>query len=266
MSAPIIRRYARTNLDPFNRRAFVAFTIAVIMLAIVDISSHGFIRGYVREAAGSIISAVSSVWNVTAESGFLMSGHQLALENAQLKTELAAYQSHDVEQKALEIENARMRALLHFPLKTHGIGASIMSSFRASPNGNFTISVGSRDGVAVGNLVMTDDGFVLAHVIEASARSSLAALYFSPGAVLDAQVDKAMISLDGEAKGTAHGRLSQGLPLAPGDVVTAPQTGNRPVGVVGAIKPQKSGAYNDVYIGYPQNIESISLVYVIANE
>jgi cell shape-determining protein MreC len=256
----MMNSYQRNNS---GRRKLLAATVLIIVLFLIDILSGGKIRAGVR-TLGSIVSE----WTGHATSGMVGSGFfasRAALEsqNHTLSEEVAQLQERAAALAVAEQENEQLRGIVHLAQKVPGVTAPVVSSLDVSPYGTFLIGAGSGDGIARGNLVLTEDGFVVGQVSDTSAHQSLVTELFAPGASVSAVADGTSVSLSGQGGGNARASVPRGIAIAPGDPVIAPGLGERPVGIVGEVASSSASASQDVFVRIPPNTSSLQFVYVI---
>lgn len=245
-----------------GRRALVIATLCALLILCADWLSGGIPRGLARGAVASVSSGASSSVDAVLRTGFFSSRASLAKDNAALRAELARLSAETVVVRMLEEENAALKALVSLVENRSGITAPVLSSFRASPYGTFTIGAGMEDGVRAGAVVSTEGGFVLGVVSEAGNNRSTVRAILAPSEAVDVLIGKTPGTIEGRGGGNASARVSRDAIVEEGDVVTAPTFGGRPVGVVGSIERSDSGAYADVFLRIPVNLDTLRYVFV----
>lgn len=184
-------------------------------------------------------------------SGGRAAGHSLfdgiaayfdaARQNARLKRELAAARVMLIESEARAEENRRLKALLDLSGMDEKpvVHARLIASSAASTRRFATLSVGSRDGVAIGMPVRAPAGLV-GRVLETGSSTARVLLVTDGESVVP--VRRAKDGLPGFAQGRADGTvqirlISLGInPLKPGDAfVTSGAGGLYPPGMPIAI-------------------------------
>ena len=246
-----------------------ALSLAVIAIAAVDGISGGALRNAARpllvpfaDFGRASIAAVSS-------GDFLESRAALIEENAQLRAERDRLVAEGAAFAALraDIESLSRMANVVKSEATKGneggVSAPVISSFRSSPYGTFLVGVGRLHGVNVGSLVLGDGGFVVGVVSDVSDASSVVRMVFAPGQTIDVVSGATGFSIRGRGGGNASAEVSREAPLEENDPVFAPTLGNRPVGVIGEIASSSASAYAEVYVVFPQNLNSIRYVHVV---
>ncbi len=241
---------------PGRSRLLIA-TFLVIALIGVDALFHGAIRNKVRVGAVLASGWAAQVWDAVGGKGERIDGL------GQMEERAAAYE-------AIKQENDELRALLSVVPSgggadpKMGITAPVVSSMRASPYGTFIIGAGSADGIVAGSIVLTSTGFVVGVVGESDLHTTIVREVFAPGAEVDIILRDAPGVARGFGGGNARITIPRGLTVAPGDPITVPGFGQRPVGVVGKVSSSSSAsASEEVYVRLPVNLSALSFVYVI---
>lgn len=245
-----------------GRRVLVVATLVALVVLLADWLSGGLPRGVTRSAVAGVSSGVTSAIDSTLQTGFFSSRASLARDNAALRNEITRLREEAAAAKILEAENASLRALTGVAEAGSGITAPVLSSFRASPYGTFIVGAGREDGVALGTVVVTEGGFVLGRVSEAGERRSTVRAVFAPGVQSDVLIGETPASLEGKGGGNATARVSRDAPVVEGDAVTSPEFTGRPVGIVGKVERSDSGAYADVYVRIPVNLDTLRYVFL----
>lgn len=245
-----------------GRKRLIVATILAVGILFADIVSGGAIRAPVR-AAGSVVWGVgASIGGVVYDSGYFSSHRTLAAENASLRQQLALYEERAAAYESLAAENAELRTISHLAEKERGITAPILSSMRASLYGTFLIGAGGAD-VSRGDIVVSDGGFVVGTIADASAGNALVKEVFAGGATVDVRIAGASVVAEGYGGGNARAKMPRGIIVAVGDAVNAPSLGGRAVGVVGSVESDSASAEQTVYIRLPLNLSALAFVYVV---
>lgn len=240
-------------------RGLAVMTVLVALVLGADVVSGGFIREQVRAASAVVASwARSASASVSLERLFFWRPSESGVSSQ----EFALLSERAAEAEALRRENDELRQLVHLAANTPGTTAPVVSSLHASPYGTFLIQVGADDRVGVGDLVLSSGGFVIGRVQSAGFGTALVAELLAPGASLEATLNGASITLEGDGSGRGRTQAPRGLAVSVGDTVVAPTLGQRPVGVVGAIASSSAGAAQEVYVRLPSGLSGLRFVYV----
>lgn len=250
------------------RRSLILATVAVLLVFAIDILSHGSIRTFVRASGVRVWGVSSQVTSAIGGSGFFRSRRLLLAENEALMQEVARLTLRVAELGTLESENAALRTVVRLAEGLPGITAPVVSSLLSSPYGTFMVGAGSKDGVAVGDLVVAGEkgkrGFVVGHVSEVSERLSLVTQIFAPNASIEAVIRDVPLLVEGQGGGNARAEVPRAISIANGDTVVSPHFRGMAIGVVGRVSRDPASAYQKVYIGLPVNFSALQFVYVIS--
>lgn len=256
-------RYARYHFEPEHRsrtRRIVAVTIVAAAVLLADVVTSGAIRALAASFLQRVQSGATAVAESVLGTGFFESRIKLAEENAELKAQIEKYQSLALSASALSAQNAELAKLAHLSQVRPGVTAAIAS--RESSMGTFFVAAGEREGVAAGDLVLTDDGFVIAIVSEVQQTSSLCTDIFAPGSTIDALIGSTRVSLEGKGGSNARGKAERTASIAAGDVATAASVSGYPIGVVGHVESGATDAYQEVYVRSSRTVDTTRFVYI----
>ncbi len=218
----------------FTLIATIAGVIVGLMmlgLSLVAPSNYAVVRGAALDVTAPITGSLRSV---TTTVGGLTSGASdywdAARQNGQLRRDNRALLQRMIEAKAIQLENAQLKAALQ--LREHSreavaTGRIVGSSFE-SPRRFAVLSAGSGDGVAVGMPVRTAAGLI-GRVIEAGRFASRILLISDRANVVPARLlrDGLPVISTGRGDGTLDVRpLEVGRnPFRVGDVLITSGTG-----------------------------------------
>lgn len=249
--------------DRSDRRRLLYATILVIALFLADMLSGGALRALAQRTMASAWTLSGAVRSAVFDSGYFRTHRSLAKENASLREQLAREVERAAGAKAIQEENHILRSLLSMTDTDTGITAPVVSSVRASPYGTFLVGAGQKDAVTVGALVVTEGGFVVGQVTEVRESTSLVTEVFAGGVRVDAAIGGAIAPAEGRGGGNARISIPRAIEVIAGDVVTAPQLGNRPIGLVGKVESDTSSADQTVYVHLPINLASLRFIYIV---
>jgi cell shape-determining protein MreC len=145
-----------------TRRLAYLTAFAVVILA-ADLLSHGAIRQPLRYLETKWSQVVHAGFADIVNSRMFASSAALSDENALLREELTRYRSLALSASALQQQNAALARTAKLALVRPGVTAPVASS--ESTLGTFLVGGGRQDGIAVGDIVRSDDGFVVGTVI-----------------------------------------------------------------------------------------------------
>lgn len=223
-------------------------------------------------AAAKLSSGVSGLWNKYARIDEVMA------ENESLKKENEALREQLVDYDRLQAENEAYQSLQGIQ-ETHPdttyvssfvIGRDTLDSFES-----FTIDCGTASGIARGDAVVSDDGYLIGTVIEADATSSkiLTILHpsFNAAGVVSRTRDNGILCGDSAyaAKGlcTFTNLTRETLATVGDEVITTGLGGVYPpdimIGTITQILPEASGKTAVAVIQPGADIASVKHVFVI---
>jgi rod shape-determining protein MreC len=168
-------------------------------------------------------------------------------ENRRLTSEVETLRRQVSEQQAALTENRLLRAQLQFkdaptfPQDYNAVAARVLTNPSASYDQTVTIAAGSRDGIEVEDVVVTDDGLV-GQVTKVLAGQSKVLLLTDPNSAvraLDATHDAAIGILErgSSVNSLTLGRITKDKKVEAGDlIVTAGSPGS---GQLPSLYPQK---------------------------
>jgi cell shape-determining protein MreC len=240
-------------------------TAFVVFLFMADVISGGKVRALVRSATTSVSVVFQHIGADLFGQGYFTSQATLAAENAALKAELTILQERAALATALQGQVAAISSLAHLTQETSGITAPVTSSVLSSPYGTFLIGAGGAEGVALGAVVLSENGVVVGSVSDVRTHSATVLEIFASGHSENALLDGTPIVTKGAGGSNATTQVPHGITVSPGDAVTDPSLGGRVIGLVGHVEVNPSSAAAQVYIGSPVNLASLQYVYVLSS-
>jgi cell shape-determining protein MreC len=249
-----------------GRRALLIATVFALAVLGVDVISGGKIREWVRVPASAAWRWSAGVVHGIGGSGFFSSRAGLARENAALRQEIADLKERTALYSALRADYDELRALLDVVEEGRGITAPILSSASASPYGTFLVGAGRADAITYGSTVLSSGGFVVGRITDVDNRRSVVTELLAPGALTDALLRGAGVSIEGQGGGNGRVKIPRGLAVLPGDVLTSAVFGSKPVAVVGEVESDPGSAFSTVYVRLPQSVSSLRFVYIVPAE
>jgi cell shape-determining protein MreC len=254
-------QFYRPQREDRGRSRLTYVTALFVIIFLLDMVAGGRLSSAVRVPASYVYLSFDHVAETVFSSGIFSTRHALERDNAQLRTEFEEYQNKDATYVVMQEENERLRSLVGLSARIPGRAASITSSLSASAYGTFTIDAGIEEGVARGDVVYGPAGFAIGRVADTGPHDALVSQLFSPDASIEAVVDGTLVVLSGVGGGNARGRAPRESSIQVGDVVRAPEV-NAPIGIVGHINANPTGADQEIYVRIPTNLQTLTLVYV----
>lgn len=253
-------RYSSQSRPRTRTRQLLIVTAAAALIVAADMLTGGGVRENLIPAAGALRAAITRTSATIADSGFFASHSSLAAENASLKEENARYRALALSAEALKAQNDALARMAHLSSVRPGVTATIAGG--ESSVGTFLVSAGSRDGVAQGDIVRTDGGFVIGTVIEVHDTTALCRSLFAPNTSIDAVIEGTHIALEGRGAGNARGKMLPSAPVAEGDVATAASVRGYPIAIVGHIDAGAADGFKEIYVRSPADISTLDYVYI----
>ena len=164
-----------------QRRNLVFATLVVLCILAADFFLHGAIRRPVQSAGLTIWGGIHQAIGGIAESGFFSTRAHLTRENQDLKRQIIQMQAEVASARAKSALQNDLEDAARLAAERSGITAPIVSSPTASAYGTFYIGAGSADGIRIGSLVLSVEGFALGHVDDLGLHRSIVKELFAPG-------------------------------------------------------------------------------------
>lgn len=154
------------------RIAIVTVILAAIVIAVSGLAggragalqnADGALKSPVQKATGAVLDWFEGLY------GYIYEYDRIVEENNTLRAENAALRQQARDYADIEAENARFRELLEFREKHTDYvmeQAKIVGWDSSNYSSAFTISKGSRDGLELGDCVITEYGALVGQVIE----------------------------------------------------------------------------------------------------
>lgn len=141
----------------------VLFALLCLIVAIVDPTGFGAIKGAALDATAPVSSGGRSIVRAFAGAGATIGNYfEAASQNAELKRRLKASEQKLIEADATELENRRLKQLLQLSKGNSddvAVGRIVGSSFDSSRR-LATLGLGTSNGVRVGQPVRAPEGLI----------------------------------------------------------------------------------------------------------
>ncbi len=241
-------------------RRLTLITVLAVSVFILDLVSGGIVRRPLWYAETLWRDTVARSLSELSSTGIFASSARLSDENAALREEVVRYRSLALSAGALQQQNAALARTARLALVRPGVTAPIVSS--ESSIGTFLVGAGRQDGVTAGDLIRSDDGFAIGLVETVQETTALCRSVFAPRAMIEATVGQAHIQLEGRGGSNGRGKAPRDAAIAIGDVVTSASMRGYPIGQVGQIEQDSAGAFQEIYVRFPQDISAMRYVYI----
>jgi len=205
--------------------------LIMLILSLAAPSTYAAVRGVALDVTAPAAGALNEI--ATTATG-LVSGAgnywDAARQNARLKRQRDAMLHRMIEAKAITLENIELKRALSLRERERGTVAAgrVVGSSFSSPRRFAILSVGTRDGVAVGMPVRAADGLI-GRVIEAGRFASRVLLVSDRANIVPARLVRGGIPViaTGRGDGTVDVRpLEVGRnPFRRGDIIVTSGTG-----------------------------------------
>ncbi len=254
-------QFYRPQKNDRGRSQLLYATFLIVIVFLLDLVAGGRLRGAVHAGGAYLWSGVSEISTSIGSHEIFASHKALVFENLQLKSELAAYHLKDNVYASMADENKKLRQLTNLAERLPGRATAIISSVHASPYGTFLIAAGSNDGVSAGSVVYAGDGYAIGIVSSVDTHTSLIKELFAPNATIQAVTGTTPLVFQGQGDGNARAQAPRESVIKVGDIVRAPSV-NAPIGIVGKVISGPTDSYSAIYIRVPDNLQTLSFVYV----
>ncbi|NBV77122.1 hypothetical protein EBR66_03105 [bacterium] len=253
-----------TNWSPQNNtRLIVTLTVVSVILTVNAFSNH-----LVSRAVQRIFEPLSYTASIIARLSFgdyVSSRSALLEENQTLRERIAQL---DQESRALPIlreQYASLSRQLRLPLRDRELTAEVTSHILASPYGTFTINAGTETHPAfqIGDLVLSAEGFVVGTIAQKGATISTVRMALSPGEKHAAVINDTSVTVEGNGRAVGEAHAPREMKIHEGDMVLVPEFRFRPIGIVGSVSPDDSGASQDVLIRLPLSLTTLRYVSIV---
>jgi len=166
--------------------------------------------------------------------------------------------------ETLENENATLKFLLNRPGEPTSKLGLVLSSLRSSPYDTFIIDLGSDQGVAFGDRVISVNGVSLGAIIEVYPKISKVELYSAFGQNLEAQLDiETRVLMNGQGSQNFFLSLPRGVTVSSSSTLSLPGFDQFIIAIVNRIENDPGDAFQRVYARSPVNIHSLRHVLVL---
>src|SRR5580765_3690950 len=267
-----------------SRRRAVAFTILLALsLILMAISSSPGITEFqsamayaLRPVQGAIHSVADSVANAVAAVGEIQGLHS---DNAALRRENERLTADNIRAKAIEQENEQLTALLQlrssFTYET--AAAEVIARESSEARRSVTISKGSDDGIAKGDVVIAEGGALVGRVSDVGPTFAYVTLISDQSSTVTGETETStargevigqlggaliMQNIDSTEKVTAGEQvLTPGIEVAGG--IRSPYPKGLVIGVVTDVRKDANSVVQTAYLLPTTDLDKVAYVLVI---
>ncbi len=171
-----------------------AVTLLAVVLCLVSAASSG--TGFVHNAVGVIASPFRSIggaitgW-VSGTGEYFDDLQSLQEENAALRQEVAELERQLRQAKTDSEENERLRALLNLRQQRQDFvfeSAAVTGQGSSNWVSTLTLSKGTHSGIAIGDCVVNEEGYLVGVITEAGLNWSTVTTVLDPASQMGAKV------------------------------------------------------------------------------
>jgi rod shape-determining protein MreC len=246
-----------------RKRVFVTvfFVVAIVALTIFVISP--IIRNLARGPEwlhNQVLETKDTVINQLTPKKVILA------ENTDLKNQIETYKAQLLELQMTRDENEKLRTELSYIKSPNDvIVAGVLAKPSESLYNSLVIDQGSRNGIVVGQLVVTQGNIGLGKVSSVSANTATVELFSGPQ--FDSNLVMKNQNITVPAKGKGAGNFEIHIPreivVTDGDILGLPEYPNVAVGVVKSILFDPRDPFQTVLARTPVNIQELNFVEVV---
>lgn len=244
-----------------SRSVLVTVTILVLLIYGYDFRTEGSVRSAVRAFSIPVHDLVISPLRNLRVGGFFSRNSALVTENTLLKARVLELETTATAYKALSSSFQNLSNEARLPRGTTGVTARIITRPSLSPYGTFLVAIEKGQGVQNGFVVSTQ-GVVLGTVVDTHDTHAQVELLFAPDRLIAGSVHGVSVTLRGYGGANAHAEAPRGSAIQVGDVMSAPELGWRPIGIVRSVTDDSSQSSIRVIVRPAVNIDAIEFVTI----
>lgn len=244
------------------------------------VTSQSGLLAPVEGVAAIPLNILSGIFNrialgITNGTADLAELQSLRERNADLEEALAQYQAELVELREIASDYQRLAELLDYTAKADNqdfLAADVINVDTSGFLRTITLNRGTRDGLAIGMPVVTQQGLV-GRILQVSANASRVLLVTDPSSAVSARLQTTRV--EGSVVGHLSGNLRMEFipldqPIQEGDlVITSGLGGNFPpdivVGQVTSIRQFEYELYQEAEVRSLNNFDTLEIVLVITS-
>lgn len=254
------------------------FIVLIGIIALMLLALAGFVRP-VRETIRAVLLPVvrftAAVGSGVGRSLRLDADSRAANERVrELEARMRTMTVDYVRLRGLEEENRSLRAQAKFIAETgfRSLGARVISRVIADQTAAVTIDRGARDGVEVGQAVVTDEGLLVGKVTSLGERTAVVMLVSDVRSRVAASLagsERLAGVLEGQGSGAARFTLiPQAVPVKRDDVVVTAGTeekipSNLVLGLVNDVQSQPTDPFKTASVEPLAPLDRLELVSII---
>ncbi len=267
-----------------SRRRAVSFTILLsISLILMAISSSPGVTEFqnavayaLRPIQGAVHGVADSVANAVAAIGEIQGLHS---DNAALRRENERLTADNIRAQAIESENEQLTALLQLrsTFKYQTAAAEVIARESSEARRSVTISKGTNDGIAKGDVVIAEGGALVGRVAEVGPDFASVTLISDRSSIVTGETETS--TAQGQVVGQLGGALimqnidstekvqpgeqvlTPGIELAGG--IRSPYPKGLVIGVVTDVRKDANSVVQTAYLLPTTDLDKVAFVLVI---
>ncbi len=239
-----------------------------LLLTVVGVFIVFLLRGSLGNIFSGMVGSILSARQYFEGSSatlptYVRDRSELLSEIQNLKVAIGAQSGSAATIERLSKENEEFRKLLGDDKEEH-IAAGVIARPPFSPYDSFVLDRGTADGITEGAIVYHTSDYVIGYVRHAYTKSSVVALFSSPGIESTVYVYGPNIyaTAYGEGGGVIRISVPQGVNLAEGNVVVLPTLDTGILGTISSVTSVPTQPEQHAYLSFPVSMQSIRIVGV----
>ncbi len=239
--------------------SFAVIAIVAVVIYLVAPMVRNILRGpeWLRTATVQVVN--STVTQLTPKKAIWN-------ENVKLKNDIETYKAQLLELQILREENENLRSELSYIKNPETLlVAGVLAKPSQSLYNSLVIDQGSRNGISVGQFVVTQGTVALGKISSVSANTATVELFSGPQ--FDSNLVMKNQSITVPAKGKGGGNFEIHIPreiiVTDGDILGLPEYPDFAVGVVKSITFDPRDPFQTVLARTPVNIQELNFVEVV---
>jgi cell shape-determining protein MreC len=186
---------------------------------------------------------------------------------AELRSELASTTAKLADRDQLYAENQELKLLLGRSNTSRETLAAVLMRPPATPYDTLLIDIGSKQGVAVGQMVFAGGKSAVGDISEVFENSARVSLFSAPSRSFEALVQQASgktlaVAFSGQGAGSFVGQVPAGSGVSVGDTVVVPGMQSAYLGEIAHIDAPDGSSFETLYVQLPVNVFMLRFVEV----
>ncbi len=251
-----------------HQRKKIWITVVVIATVLI-ISFLGVFKsmdGFLNIIGRPLWKADNTIGTLATNSGSILSTKKSVYrENNYLKEKQKEIELRLSDYEILKKENEDLKVLLgRIPKDENFILSTILVKPNQSPYDTIIIDIGKDNNIILGTRVFANGDIPIGEVREVYERTSLVALFSSPGEKINAQIEglNAPVEIVGRGGGNFEMTIPHEMEVTAGMYVVLPSFNSKIVAIVADIISDERDPLSKVILRSPVNIQDLKWVQV----